>query len=76
MVAYDVDEDFEPVARAMAVPPEDMNMRDWIRHQIDFNIFYNQEWVNNNLPDPEQIPENMTVEEYRQMEANNDNNNA
>jgi hypothetical protein len=82
MVAYNIhdngdndDNDFQPVARAMAVPQVDMLMRDWIQRQIEFNNFYEQERENAKLPKLEDIPEDMTMEEYRQWERNNSNNN-
>jgi hypothetical protein len=67
----DEDEDYVPPTRSMGIPERDRNMREWIAWQIEFNIFYGQAWLNYNLPNPNNIPADMTVGQYEEMHPNN-----
>jgi hypothetical protein len=67
----DEDEDYVPPTRSLAVPERDRNMHEWIAFQLQYNILHGQAWVNNNLPNPDNIPAYMTVGEYEEMHPNN-----
>jgi hypothetical protein len=49
--------------RQMAYNPE-MEARLYIARLRDFNILYGYQYRNNNLPLPENVPENITIEQY------------
>ena len=49
--------------RQMAYNP-DMDARAYFARLREFNIFYGYQHRNNNLPEPDDVPENITIEQY------------